>query len=282
VCSPQVTGTAGEVDLHALGIVSVRRAGTRHVTDAEARAGPGRQFSPCAVKTIAAPGLYQVGSQSFIGNLARSRASTRRRHCMPTSPACSPTPNPVRLSRQRRGGGYVIERWSISQPISLGRSGRAAPPPIRSPTPCVKTGLTSLRPAASSRRTWTCAQMADATGFPAARARRVACQLGLGISNTIERAAAPSYEGAEIRFDRSAPSRCLGLGATMARATRPRSSRLSPTGSALTEQDHYVHDDTDQVFFGEGTGGSASARSEVGLLMATDKIKDQPPRSRPM
>ena len=47
--------------------------------------------------------------------------------------------------------------------------------------------------------------MADAEGFAKRRAqsRKHGKLRGLGISNTIERAASPSYEGAEIRFDRS-------------------------------------------------------------------------------
>ena len=47
--------------------------------------------------------------------------------------------------------------------------------------------------------------LSDRKGFKArkAEARKRGKLLGFGISNTIERAGAPSTEGAEVRFDRS-------------------------------------------------------------------------------
>ena len=48
---------------------------------------------------------------------------------------------------------------------------------------------------------------------------------GFGLSNTIERAAAPCTEGAEVRFDRSGAATMFPARTRKAKATRPCSSR---------------------------------------------------------
>ena len=183
-----------------------------NVTDAELALDKDGNFLGVRVKTIAAVGAYHAGrlrSRSSATS-ARSRASTRRRRCMPTSPAVFTNTNPVRPYRGngRPEAAYVIERLvdlAADQlgidPVELRR--RNTIPPDAMP---FKTGLTFTYDCGEFEKNMDMAlEMADAKGFPARRAeaRKHGKLRGLGISNTIERAAAPSYEGAEIRFDRS-------------------------------------------------------------------------------
>ncbi len=97
---------------------------------------------------------------------------------------------------------------------------------------------------------------------------------GFGFSNTIERAAGPGYEGAEIRFDRSGSitlfsgSNNQGQGHETA-FKQIVCDRLGVDPKEIT----YVSGDTDTVFFGEGTGGSRSAATGgSAVAAAADKI----------
>jgi carbon-monoxide dehydrogenase large subunit len=119
-------------------------------------------------------------------------------------------------------------------------------------------------------------KLADWTGFEARR--RQAAQRGMlrgiGISNTIEQAADPTYETAEIRFD-------------------PLGGMTFVTGSISHGQGHatiqtqmlvdrlgvdpdrikFIAGDTDAVAFGMGTGGSRSTTMSGGAIVAvSDKI----------
>jgi carbon-monoxide dehydrogenase large subunit len=141
-----------------------------------------------------------------------------------------------------------------------------------------KTGLTFTYDSGEFEKNMDMAlKMADAAGFAARRAeaRKHGKLRGLGISNTIERAAAPSYEGAEIRFDRSGAVTLFSGSSNHGQGHETAfkqivADRLGLDPNKIT----YVHDDTDQVFFGEGTGGSRSGTiGGAAVLMATDKIK---------
>src|SRR5262249_9371982 len=113
-------------------------------------------------------------------------------------------------------------------------------------------------------------KLADWTGFEARR--REAAQRGMlrgiGISNTIEQAADPTYETAEIRFD-------------------PLGGMTFVTGSISHGQGHntvqtqmlvdrlgvdpdrikFIQGDTDAVAFGMGTGGSRSTTMSGGAIV---------------
>jgi len=97
---------------------------------------------------------------------------------------------------------------------------------------------------------------------------------GIGLANAIERAAAPSMEYAEIRFD-------SGGGATLAVGTKSQGQghetmyrqiaceRLGMPPGEL----RVVEGDTDAVAYGAGTGGSRSAAiGGTALWLAADKI----------
>jgi carbon-monoxide dehydrogenase large subunit len=97
---------------------------------------------------------------------------------------------------------------------------------------------------------------------------------GIGLANAIERAAAPSMEYAEIRFDSSG-------GATLAVGTKSQGQghetmyRLiaaARLGIAPAEL-RFIEGDTDAVAWGAGTGGSRSAAiGGSALWLAADKV----------
>jgi carbon-monoxide dehydrogenase large subunit len=97
------------------------------------------------------------------------------------------------------------------------------------------------------------------------------------MSNTIERAAAPSYEGAEIRFDRSGAVTLLSGTINQGQGHETTFKQIVCDRLGLDpRQVQYLQGDTDQVFFGEGTGGSRSAAiGGSAFLMATEKILDK-------
>src|SRR5262249_35027236 len=141
-----------------------------------------------------------------------------------------------------------------------------------------KTGLTFTYDCGEFEKTMDMAlKMADVAGFPARRAqsRKNGKLRGLGFSNTIEKAASPSYEGAEIRFDRSGAVTLFSGASNHGQGHETSFKQIVNQELGLDPRDiTYIHDDTDQVFFGEGTGGSRSATiGGAAVLMAADKIK---------
>ncbi|HEU0071175.1 MAG TPA: xanthine dehydrogenase family protein molybdopterin-binding subunit [Alphaproteobacteria bacterium] len=119
-------------------------------------------------------------------------------------------------------------------------------------------------------------QMADYAGFAKRREESKARGKlrGLGISNSIERAASPGFEGAEIRFDRSGEVTILSGAVAQGQGHETTFKQLVCDRLGLDPMKvQYVQGDTDKVFFGEGTGGSRTATIGGGAMkMATDKI----------
>ena len=93
-------------------------------------------------------------------------------------------------------------------------------------------------------------------------------------TNTIERAGAPSLEGAEIRFDRSGAVTLFSGSVSQGQGHETVFKQLVCDRLGLDPNEvHYVQGDSDQVFFGEGTGGSRSATlAGSAFHMATEKI----------
>ena len=131
--------------------------------------------------------------------------------------------------------------------------------------------------AASSPRTSTSRlKLADFAGFEARRAEaKVRGKLrGIGLSNTIERAAAGGFEAAEVRFDKGGTVTLLSGSITqgMGHETVYKQllcDRLGIHPDAVS----YIQGDTDKVAIGEGTGGSRSAAlGGSAVQAATEKI----------
>jgi carbon-monoxide dehydrogenase large subunit len=96
----------------------------------------------------------------------------------------------------------------------------------------------------------------------------------LGISNTIERAAAISLEGAEVRFDRDGSATMFSGANNQGQGHETTFKQIVCDRLGLDPNEvQYVQGDTDQVFFGEGTGGSRSATlSGSAFYLASEKI----------
>ena len=121
-----------------------------------------------------------------------------------------------------------------------------------------------------------CLEMADWKGFEARRAeaRKHGKLRGIGISNSIEKAASPGIEGAEIRFDRTGSMTLISGAVSHGQGHETVFKQLVCDKLGLDPKDvHYEQGDTDVVFYGEGTGGSrTSAIGGGAMLMAAEKI----------
>jgi carbon-monoxide dehydrogenase large subunit len=103
---------------------------------------------------------------------------------------------------------------------------------------------------------------------------------GIGISNTIERAAAPGIEAAEIRFDRAGTATILAGSITQGQGHETVYKQIVCDRLGLDPHEvHYVWGDTDKVAFGYGTGGSRSATlGGSAVYLAAGKIVDKATR----
>ena len=105
-------------------------------------------------------------------------------------------------------------------------------------------------------------KLADVAGFDKRKAelKKRGKLRGLGMSNTIERAAAASFEGAEIRFDRGGTVSIFSGSINQGQGHETTFKQVVADKLGVHPNDiEYIQGDTDKVFFGEGTGGSRSA-----------------------
>jgi carbon-monoxide dehydrogenase large subunit len=189
--------------------------------------------------------------------------------------------NPMRPYRGngRPEAGYVVERMVDLaadelgiDPAELRRRNNVAPAAMP-----YKTALTFTYDCGEFEKTMDMAlALADVKGFAARRAesKKRGRLRGLGFSNTIERAGAASLEGAEVRFDRSGAITMLSGSCTQGQGHETVFKQLVCDRLGLDPADvQYLQGDTDQVFFGEGTGGSRSATMAGSAFhIAADKI----------
>jgi carbon-monoxide dehydrogenase large subunit len=119
-------------------------------------------------------------------------------------------------------------------------------------------------------------ELADVAGFERRRAEaRARGRLrGLGLSNTIERAAAGGFEAAELRFDRGGTVTLLSGSITQGMGHETIYKQLVCDRLGLhPDQVHYVQGDTEKVAIGEGSGGSRTATiGGSAVYLATEKI----------
>ncbi|HEY4135144.1 MAG TPA: xanthine dehydrogenase family protein molybdopterin-binding subunit, partial [Alphaproteobacteria bacterium] len=113
-------------------------------------------------------------------------------------------------------------------------------------------------------------EMADYAGFEARRAEALkrGKRRGIGLSFTIEKAAGPGYEGAEVRFDRSGSITVVAGSVTQGQGHETIFKQIVSDKLGIhPDEIHYLQGDTDQVFFGEGTGGSRTSAIGGGAVM---------------
>jgi carbon-monoxide dehydrogenase large subunit len=239
-----------------------------NVTDAELALAADGTFLGLRVKIFAALGAYlQVAAPAFIANLGSLAGVYRTPAIHADVTAVFTHTNPVRPYRGngRPEAAFVIERMVDLaadrlriDPAELRR--RNTIPPAAMP---FKTGLTFTYDSGEFAENMEMAlRLADVDGFAARRreSKKRGKLRGLGISNTIERAGAPSFEGAEIRFDRGGTMTLFTGSINQGQGHETVFKQIVCDRLGLDPGDiQYLQGDTDQVFFGEGTGGSRSA-----------------------
>ncbi|HKN09097.1 MAG TPA: xanthine dehydrogenase family protein molybdopterin-binding subunit, partial [Pseudomonadota bacterium] len=239
-----------------------------NVTEAELALDKNGNFLALRVHTVAAIGAYlQTGMQAFTGNIGTLAGVYRTPAIHADVSAVFTHTNPVRPYRGngRPEAAYVIERMVdlaadelAIDPSELRRRNYIAPAVMP-----FKTGLTFTYDSGDFEKSMNMAlELAEFAGFERRRAQaRTRGKLrGIGLSNTIERAAAGGFEGAEIRFDKSGAATLLTGSVTQGQGHETIFKQIMCDRLGLDpEEVHYIQGDTDQVFVGEGTGGSRSA-----------------------
>src|SRR5947209_2880189 len=253
-----------------------------HVEEAELALDRDGHFLGFRVKTIAAIGAYaQAGSNMFVMNLGTLAGVYRTPAIHAEVTAVFSNTNPMRPYRGngRPEFGYVIERMVDEaaaelglDPVELRR--RNLIPPEAMP---FKTGLIFTYDCGEFAKTLDKAlELADVAGFERRRAesRSHGKLRGIGLSNTIERAAAGGFEAAELRFDRGGTVTLLSGSITQGMGHETIYKQLVCDRLGLhPDQVHYVQGDTEKVAIGEGSGGSRTATigGSAGCL-GTEKI----------
>jgi aerobic carbon-monoxide dehydrogenase large subunit len=253
-----------------------------NVTEAELALDKEGHFLALRVKTIAAIGAYlQHSMPAFVLNAGTLAGVYRTPAIHVDITAVFSNTNPMRPYRGngRPEAAYVIERMvdlaaaqTGMDPAELRR--RNYVPPAAMP---FKTGLTFTYDSGEFEKNMDLAiELADRKGFKMrkAEARKRGKLLGFGISNTIERAGAPSTEGAEVRFDRSGSLLLFSGSNSQGQGHETVFKQLVCDRLRIDPHDaQYVQGDTDQVFYGEGTGGSRSATlAGSAFHLATEKV----------
>jgi aerobic carbon-monoxide dehydrogenase large subunit len=253
-----------------------------NVTEAELALDKNGAFLGFRVKTIAAIGAYlQNNMPAFILN-AGTLAGVYRTPAMHVDiTGVFTNTNPVRPYRGngRPEAGYIIERMVDLaadelglDPAELRRRNYISPQQMP-----FKTGLTFTYDCGEFEKNMDLAlELADFKGFKRRRdeSRRRGKLRGFGMSNTIERAAAGGTEGAEVRFDRGGTVTLFSGSVTAGQGHETVFKQLVCDRLGLhPDEVRYVQGDTDEVFYGEGTGGSrTSTMSSAAFTMATDRV----------
>jgi len=242
--------------------------GRDNVTDAELALDADGAFLALRVKTIANVGAYlQTAASAFVGNLGSLAGVYRTPAIHADVTAVFTNTNPVRPYRGngRPEAAYVIERMIDLAADAIGVDAVELRERNTIPSDALpfRTGLTFTYDSGDfAKNLEMVLRLADIDGFAARRkeARKRGKLRGLGVSNTIERAGAPSYEGAEIRFDRSGTVTLFCGAINQGQGHETVFKQILSDRLGLDPADiQYLQGDTDQVFFGEGTGGSRTA-----------------------
>jgi carbon-monoxide dehydrogenase large subunit len=259
--------------------------GRDNVTEAELALDKDGHFLAMKVKTVAAIGAYlQNNMPAFFLNAGTLAGTYRTPAIFVDVTGVFTNTNPVRPYRGngRPEAAFVIERMvelAAKQlgidSVTLRRRNYISPKEMP-----FKTGLTFTYDCGEFEKNMDLAlEMADFDGFAKRRkeSRKANKLRGIGLSNTIERAAAPGTEGAEVRFDRNG-------GITMFAGSNSQGQGHETVFKQIVadrlgihpDEIRYVQGDTDQVWYGEGTGGSRSATmGGAAFARASDKIVDK-------
>jgi carbon-monoxide dehydrogenase large subunit len=238
------------------------------VSEAELALDKDGRFLGLRVKVVAAIGAYlQTGMNAFTGNIGTLNGVYGFPAAHADVTAVFTHTNPVRPYRGngRPEAAYVIERMVdlAADELKIDPAELRRRNYIASNTMPFKTALTFTYDSGEFERSMDMAlKLADVAGFEKRRneAKKRGRLAGIGISNTIERAAAQGFEGAEIRFDKSGAVTLFSGSVTQGQGHETIYQQIVCDRLGIDpDQVHYIQGDTDQVFLGEGTGGSRSA-----------------------
>jgi carbon-monoxide dehydrogenase large subunit len=256
--------------------------GRDNVTDVELALDKAGHFLAMRVKTAAAIGAYlQNNMPAFFLNAGTLAGTYRTPAIYVEATGVFTNTNPVRPYRGngRPEAAFVMERMvelAARQlnidPVELRRRNYVKPSEMP-----FKTGLTFTYDCGEFEKNMDLAiGLADVAGVDKRKreARKRGKLLGIGLSNTIERAAAPGTEGAEVRFDKSGGATLFAGSNSQGQGHETVFKQIVADKLGLHPDDlRYVQGDTDQVFYGEGTGGSRSATmGGSAFAKATDKV----------
>ncbi len=253
-----------------------------NVTEAELALDKDGHFLAMRVKTVAAIGAYlQHNMPAFFLNAGTLAGTYRTPAIFVDVTGVFSNTNPVRPYRGngRPEAAFVIERMVELAARQLGIDSidlrrRNYINPKDMP---FKTGLTFTYDCGEFEKNMDLAlELADFSGFEKRRkeSRKAGKLRGIGLSNTIERAAAPGTEGAEVRFDKSGGVTMFAGSNSQGQGHETVFKQIVADRLGIHPDDiRYVQGDTDQVFYGEGTGGSRSATmGGSAFARASDKI----------
>src|SRR5262245_47273589 len=253
-----------------------------NVTEAELALDKDGHFLALRVKTFAAIGAYlQHSMPAFMLNAGTLAGVYRTPAIHVDITAVFSNTNPMRPYRGngRPEAAYVIERMVDLAAAEMGMDPAELRRQNYIPSAAMpfKTGLTFTYDSGEFEKNMDLAiELADrkSLGTRKAEARKRGKLLGFGISNTIERAGAPSTEGAEVRFDRSGSLLLFSGSNSQGQGHETVFKQFVCDRLGIDPRDaQYVQGDTDQVFYGEGTGGSRSATlAGSAFHLATEKV----------
>ena len=260
--------------------------GRDNVTEADLALDAEGHFLALRVKTIANLGAHvQPGGDSgAILNIGSLAGLYRTPAICDDITGVFTNTNPMRPYRGngRPEAAYVIERMVDLaadelgiDPVELRRRNFIRPEEMP-----FKTGLTFTYDSGEFERVMDEAlDIADAKGFAARKAASAARGKlrGFGLSCTIERAAAPSPEGAELRFDRSGSATLFMGSLSQGQGHETVFKQIVCDRLGLDPENvTYVQGDSDRLFFGEGTGGSRSATiGGAAAAMAAERVLEK-------
>ncbi len=239
-----------------------------NVTDAELALDKDGTFLAFRVSSFVNAGAYlQSGFQAYTGNLGTLAGVYRTPAMYVELTAVFTHTQPCRPYRGngRPEAAYVIERMVdvAAKQLKMDSAELRRKNYIPPESMPFKTSLTFTYDSGEFEKGMDMAlKMADVAGFPKRKAesKKRGKLRGLGMSNTIERAAAASFEGAEIRFDRGGTVSIFSGSINQGQGHETTFKQVVADKLGVHPNDiQYIQGDTDKVFFGEGTGGSRSA-----------------------
>jgi aerobic carbon-monoxide dehydrogenase large subunit len=256
--------------------------GRDNVTEAELSLDKDGHFLAMRVKTTAAIGAYlQNNMPAFFLNAGTLAGTYRTPAIYVEAYGVFTNTNPVRPYRGngRPEAAFIMERMVelAAHQLKIDSAELRRHNYVKPSEMPFKTGLTFTYDCGEFEKNMDLAmEFADFKGFDKRKreSRKRGKLRGIGLSNTIERAAAPGTEGAEVRFDKAGGVTLFAGSNSQGQGHETVFAQIVADRLGISPDDiRYVQGDTDQVFYGEGTGGSRSATmGGSAFARATDKV----------